>query len=180
LAKESAVRKAFLSLALVLGCVFVTAGQPRPTAPRVVAQLKQIFPAAVGFSPKEGDPRHFKVFVGSGGGRQVGGYAYFTTELEPLERGYDGPIKVLVGMDTTGIIAGVIVVENHEPYGSFSVETPQFAEQFRGKSIRDKFRVGKDIDAVSRATISIASASRAVRNASRRMARQMLTPDAVQ
>ena len=103
-------------------------------------------------------------------------YAYWTTELEPLERGFDGPIKMLVGMDTKGILKGIIVTEDREPYGYFSVETPEFAEQFAGKSIRDPFKVGNDIDAIARATISVTSASRAVRNSSRRIARAYLAP----
>ena len=48
--------------------------------------------------------------------------------------------------------------------------------QFKGKNIRDPFKVGEDIDAISRATITVTSASRAVRNSSRRIARALLTP----
>ena len=85
---------------------------------------------------------------------------------------------MLVGMDVKGILTGVIVVEHHEPYGSFSVEPPRFAAQFRGKSIRDPFKVGGDVDAVSRASITITSATRAVKNSARRVARQLLQPPA--
>jgi NosR/NirI family nitrous oxide reductase transcriptional regulator len=106
------------------------------------------------------------------------GYAFWTTEIEPLERGYDGPIKMLVGLDTSGVLTGVVVVDHHEPYGSFSVEPPEFAAQFKGKSIRDPFKVGGDVDAVSRATITITSATRAIRNSARRVARQLITPPA--
>jgi hypothetical protein len=42
--------------------------------------------------------------------------------------------------------------------------------------VRDGFRVGADIDAVSRATISVTSAARAIRNSARRMATQLLVP----
>ena len=106
----------------------------------------------------------------------VGGVAFWTTELEPLERAYDGPIKMIVGMDPKGVLSGIIVVEHHEPYGYFSVDLPAFALQFKSKDIRDPFRVGSDIDAISRASISVTSASRAVRNSARRMARQYLAP----
>src|SRR4029078_4968471 len=104
------------------------------------------------------------------------GAAYGPTELEPLERGFDGPIKMLVGMNTDGLLTGVIITEHHEPYGYFSVEPPEFAAQFKGKNIRDPFKVGADVDAVARATITITSSSRAIRNASRRIARAYLTP----
>src|SRR5258706_10070966 len=104
------------------------------------------------------------------------GNGFWTTEMETLEGGYEGPMKMLVGMDTKGILTGVIVVQHHEPYGDFSIATPEFAAQFQGKSIRDPFRVGVDVDAVSRATISITSAARAIKNSARRMATQLLTP----
>lgn len=141
--------------------------------------LRELFPDAASFSDKTGDPPHFKAFAEdtSGGAEpQILGYAYWTTELDPLERGYDGPIKMFVGMDTRGSLRGIIVTEHREPYGDFSVEPPRFAAQFVEKDIRDRFRVGEDIDAVSRATITVRSASRAVRNSSRRIARSYLAP----
>lgn len=148
--------------------------------PMLAAQLKRLFPDASSFSSKTGSPPHFEAFgpAGGGAGPELLGLAYWTTEIEPLERGYDGPIKMLVGMDTRGVLTGVIVTDHREPYGYFSVEPPAFALQFVGKSIRDPFRVGEDIDAVTRATITIRSASRAVRNSSRRIARAYLTPPA--
>ncbi len=140
---------------------------------RLQEQLRQLFPHAAAFSAKGGEPPHFKALDG---GQAVMGYAFWTTELEPLERGYDGPIKILVGLDPQGVLAGVIVAEHNEPYGNFSIDLPRFSEQFRGKSIRDSFRVGGDIHAVSRATMTVASAARAVRNSARRVARQLLIP----
>ena len=139
--------------------------------PKLQNNLKHLFPAATTFSPKGGDPPHFKAF----NSQSLIGLAFWTTELQPLERAYDGPIKILVGMDTKGILSGVIVVEHHEPYGNFSVDTPGFAAQFRGKNIRDAFKVGVDVDAISRATISVTSSSRAIRNSARLAARQLLT-----
>jgi NosR/NirI family nitrous oxide reductase transcriptional regulator len=143
----------------------------------IEAQLKRVFPSATSFSAKQSNPLpHYIAYTGSGNSRTVAGYVFWTTELEPLERGYDGPIKMLVGMDTNGKLTGVLVVEHHEPYGYFSVETPEFAQQFIGKDIRDPFKVGSDVHAVSRASISINSSSRAIRNGSRRIARALLTP----
>ena len=85
----------------------------------------------------------------------------------PQEHGYHGPIHLLVGMNMTGMLTGVVVAYDSEPYGYFSVQPPKFAAQFKGKSIRDPFRVGSDVDAVSRATITINSAARAIRDSSR-------------
>ena len=109
------------------------------------------------------------------GVEELTGFAFWTTDVEPLERGYAGPIKILVGMDMKGILSGIIVVSDREPYGYFSIQPPTFATQFAGKNIRDPFQVGGDIDAVSRASISVGSATRVVRNSARRVARQLLT-----
>lgn len=136
-------------------------------------QLRTLFPSAASFSPKTGEPPHYKAFDQR---QSVTGFAFWTTELEPLERGYDGPIKMLVGLDPQGTITGIIVAEHNEPYGNFSVDLPQFAAQFRGKSVRDPFRVGADVHAVSRATMTVTSAARAIRNGARRLARQLLPP----
>jgi len=141
------------------------------------AQLKRVFPNATSFSAKQATPvPHYVAYTGNPGTQTVAGYVFWTTELEPLERGYDGPIKMLVGLDTSAHLTGVLVTEHHEPYGYFSVELPAFAQQFRGKDIRDPFKVGGDVAAVSRASISINSSSRAIRNGARRVARALLTP----
>ena len=174
--KRTAVLAVIALLAAAGGTLVVRAAAQPANDAKQTALLKRLFPAATAFSPKGGDPPHYKAFSGDPRAQTLLGLAYWTTELEPFERAYDGPIKILVGMDTKGLLTGVIVTEHHEPYGDFSVDRPEFAAQFRGKSIRDAFKVGADIDAVSRATISVTSASRAVRNSSRRIARQLLAP----
>jgi NosR/NirI family nitrous oxide reductase transcriptional regulator len=161
----------FVSM-LVLGGM-AAAGEQATHDARLQAQLKELFPAATSFSPRGGSPPHFKAYTGA---QSLAGFAFWTTELEPLERAYDGPIKMLVGLDTKGVLTGILVVEHHEPYGNFSIDPPEFAAQFKGKSIRDPFRVGTDVDAVSRATITVTSATRAIKNSARRIARQLITP----
>jgi len=170
------MRTVCVVLLIAVGLLPLAFGQTTP-ASVLQTQLKKVFPTATEFSPKQSSPvPHFIAYTGTGEARSIAGYVFWTTELEPFERAYDGPIKILVGMDTKGILTGVIVTEHHEPYGNFSVDTPQFSAQFRGKNIRDAFKVGSDIDAISRATISVTSASRAVRNSARRVARQLLAP----
>jgi transcriptional regulator of nitric oxide reductase len=164
---------------LLLAASVVAAGwQPLPADVKLRAQLAQLFPAAKAFSAKGGEPPHFKAYTADPASGAPIGYAFWTTELEPLERGYDGPIKIFVGMDPKGILTGIIVAQHNEPYGNFSIDLPAFAAQFRGKNIRDAFKVGADIDAVSRATMTVSSAARAIRNSARRIARQLLTPPA--
>ena len=106
------------------------------------------------------------------------GYIFWTTDLVPHERAYHGPIHMLVGMNTSGII-NVVMDYNSEPYGYFSIDPPEFVAQLKNKSIRDPFQVGKDIAAVSRASITMNGAARALRDASRAFAKAYLSPDQV-
>ena len=156
-----------LFLALFAGLYIVAGAQGSSDA-----RLARVFPTATAFSPKEGDPPHFTAY---GPNKSVLGYAFYTTEILPLERGYGGPIVMLIGLDTTGHLTGLTVIEHHEPYGDFSIDRPEFAAQFKGKDVRDPFKLGEDVDAVARASITMSSAVRAIRNSSRRMARALLT-----
>lgn len=174
---KSPLRIATLAIGLVL--LAVGASGQVTNDPELLGQLKKLFPAAATFSAKTGSPAHYKAFGPVPAGQQEGallGLAYWTTELEPLERGFDGPIKMLVGINPQGELTGVVVADHREPYGYFSVDLPEWPRQFEGKSIRDAFKVGTDVDAISRATITVTSASRAIRNASRKIARAHLAP----
>ena len=166
------LRRFAIVLALVAASVTLTGAQ-RPDA--LQARLKRLFPSATAFSPKGGDPPHIKAYAGQKSDTVVG-YAFWTTEVSPLERGYGGPIAMLVGIDTKGVLAGIVIGEHHEPYGDFSIDRPEFAATFRNKDVRDPFRLGTDIDAVSRATITMSSAVRSIRNSARRVARTLLAP----
>jgi NosR/NirI family nitrous oxide reductase transcriptional regulator len=172
-----------LSVAVVASGSLVLAAADRIfTNPRPDAHLKALFPTAVAFSPLSGTPLHFTAYSADpqkNPAQTPLGFAFWTTDMVPNEHGYHGPIHILVGMNMSGIITGVIVDYHSEPYGYFSVEPKEFATQFTNKSIRDPFRVGGDVDAVSRATLSVNSAARAIRDSSRMMARALLTPDAV-
>lgn len=138
-------------------------------------RLKRLFPSAAAFSPKEGAPPHYTAYAGDAQKSPLG-YAFWTIDLEPLERGYDGPIQMLVGIDTKGLLTGVVVTAHREPYGYFSVDKPEFAKQFVGKDVRSPFKVGADVEAISRATITINSATRSIRNSARKIARALLAP----
>ena len=152
------------------------------TNPRPEPYFKTLFPNAGGFSAFGGTPLHYKVYAVDPKTDPKAppiGFIFWTTDVVPNERGYHGAIHFLVGMDTKGVIQNVVLDYNSEPYGYFSVDPPQFVAQFKHKSIRDPFRVGGDVAAVSRASISIASAARALRDSSRIMAKTFLTPDQV-
>jgi len=172
-------RKKLAALVLSLSCgvAVVAAAERIFTTPNPSADLKRLFPNAAAFSGLTGEPLHFTAYAADPKANPSApalGVAFWTTDLVPQEHGYHGPIHILVGMDMTGVLTGVAVTYNSEPYGYFSVEPPRFALQFRGKKISDPFRVGADVDVVSRASISIASATRAIRDSARIVAKQLL------
>lgn len=174
-----------IRLALVVGALgsfsaTLVVAQRIITNPKPDAELKQVFPAAAAFSALGGEPLHFKAYAvdpKTTPGAAPIGIAFWTTDMVPQEHGYHGPIHILVGLDLKGTITGAVVDYHSEPYGYFSVEPPKFAAQFKGKTIRDPFVVGRDVDAVSRASISIASATRAVRDGSRLAASKLLSTE---
>ena len=152
------------------------------TNPNSSQAVRQWFPSAASITAVEGTPAHITVYGPppvAGAPAPVLGYAFWTTDLVPTEEGYHGPIKMLVGLLPNGRITGVVVDSDTEPYGYFSVEPAEFGAQFAGKSILDHFRVGDDVDAVSRASISVGSATRAIRDSVRIMARAVLKPSDV-
>lgn len=173
----SAVARPLLALAMAVAAMFVV--QAQGPNPRTVSYLKSIFPESTTYSDKEGDPPHIKVYgpPDAKGQPTLLGLAFWTTEIEPLERGYEGPIKMIIGITPKAVIAGLIVVEQHEPFGPISVLKPEFPKMFKGKSVRDPFVLGQDVDAISTATITMTSATRAIRKSARRVAARYLSPD---
>ena len=93
-AKASAAKA--IAVTLVAGFTIVMTAQSNDP---MQARLKQLFPSATAFSPKGGEPPHFKAYSSANAQGPVVGYAFWTTDLQPPERGYDGPIKMLVGLD---------------------------------------------------------------------------------
>ena len=148
-----------------------TRGQDADDLPVSRALLEDVMPGATVFEIREGDPQ---VIVGyaAGGEEAPVGYAFLTSDVPPEELGYNGPIEVLVGMDTEGVLTGVRVTHYAESYmrtrGDF-LRTPGYEAQFTGKSIADPFRAGRDVRIVSRATISVSAMSRGIRGSARRV-----------
>jgi transcriptional regulator of nitric oxide reductase len=176
--------KRFVALVVLLlaGAVAVGAAERIFTNPKPEGHFKKLFPNAVAFSTFGGTPPHWTAYAADPAKTPNAaplGYIFWTTDMVPQEHGYHGAIHILVGLNLNGTINGVVVDYDSEPYGYFSVDPAEFAAQFKGKSIFDKFQVGADVDAVSRASLSVNSAARAIRDSTRIVARALLDPAAV-
>lgn len=139
------------------------------------AMLKRVFPQAERFTEKSGEPPVFQAYgpASSNGEPELLGYAFQTSDYPPEEIGYSSTIEVLVGLNTDALINHVFVMDYNESFrssrGDF-LDTPTFQPQFRGKSLTEAFRVGRDIDGVSRATITSWATTRGIYNAAREVA----------
>ncbi len=146
------------------------------------AQLAAVLPQAQRFSPKQGNPPVYIGYESEAQDAEIVGYAFETTDFEPQEIGYSAPIEVLVGVDLAGELTGIEILFYRESYKSIRgdfLNSERFPNQFDGKSVADGFRVGRDIDGVSRATISSWAVSRGIRNSAREVARAYLGEAAV-
>jgi len=78
------------------------------------------------------------------------------------ERGKYRPITMLVGVDTSGRVAGVQILAYRESRGG-EVAREYFLRQYRGKAVGDPIRLNRDIINISGATISVQSVNAGVR-----------------
>jgi len=174
--KRTAVTACFISI--IFGSSPLAVAQPPLEVDE--AMLHEVFRGADSFSAKEGSPPIYKAYSDNPENiePEVIGYLFETPDWPPEEIGYSGPIDVLVGMDLRGTIADIKVLYYRESYKSIRgdfINSEYFPDQFKAKNIVDGFRVGRDIDGISRATISSWAVARGVRNAARRVAQTHLS-----
>ncbi len=128
--------------------------------------LEEVAPGVL-FTEKSGKPPHYFSPVGT--------VAFNTYDVVPGIRGYAGPIKILLALDKHGTIIGIRILEHKEtPNYVHAMETPGFLEQFLGKSLNDPFELDRDIDGISRATVSVRALADTVRESSRKVASSAL------
>lgn len=143
-----------------------------------LASLKSVMPEALIFSKKEQKPLpHYKAYRDTSISPQseLIGVCFVTTDIVPEEKGYSGTIKIMVGMDNSGNITGIEVLSHTEtPSYTYALAEPWFKDQFKGKSVRSKLKMGEDLDGITRATITSEAVSRAVKKGSVKVARAVL------
>ncbi len=137
--------------------------------------LKAAMREADSFSLKEGNPPVYRGYKGdaSSPNAELVGYLFETPDYPPEEVGYSAPIDVLVGIELDGTLTGIEVLHYIESYKSIRgdfINSEYFPQQFSRKNIIEDFRVGRDIDGISRATITSWAVARGVRDSARRVA----------
>lgn len=130
------------------------------------AALRQLSPSET-FGAKGGLPPHYRGSAGT--------IAFITSDVTGGIRGYAGPITMLITLDPSGRISGLRVLDHRETknYVHYMV-SPEYLQRLTGKGVNDQFVIDKDIDAVSRATVSLEAMARTIRVSSRTVASAVL------
>lgn len=125
-----------------------------------LAEVQRVFPSAQGIAPIAGNTPAYIVRDS----RDQVGYAFSTGELAPIPAYSGKPIDAVVGLGEDGLIRGVHILHHEEPIlviGISDQQLQQFIDQFEGKKVSDRIRVGAHgrpdyigIDGVSGATIT--------------------------
>jgi len=89
--------------------------------------------------------------------------------------GFGGPLKMLTAIDTTGKIISCEVIEQRETSSWYRrVMDAGILETLRGKTCRDPFVLGQDVDGVTGATYTSRAIVESVKQASRQIANENL------
>lgn len=158
----------FVSMVAVLA-VFVTVSGCTDTVVTDVRQIetvRKIFPSATDISQisinrdvqMSGRPGNHKISEIRDSSELLG----YCVESEVVGR--SGPFTIVVVLDKQLIVKQAAVVSYPWPRGR-EVAGRAFTSQFEGKSSEDAIEIGKDIDAITGATISCRAMSEGVREA---------------
>ena len=176
-----------LALYAAVACVvlaFVYDGTAKIIAQRqqadLVAAIKELFPEADDFKPFP--PNHIQspdpavTIEADGAYIIVSDKVVIGTALRTSRAGYNGAIKVLVGVRVDGKVCGVKILEHTETPGlganagsaTYFVDRGKgihFYDQFIGKSANDPFVPKQDVIAITASTITSRAVSNSVKAA---------------
>lgn len=174
--------------ALLAGLLFAVSGlrglAPRPAPPAAElseADARRVLPAGARLARR--DARTVEAWSGAGGGgrERLAGLAVLGAAAGYA--GPDAPVRAVVGVGAGAGAGAPPAVERVELLPS--AETPlylgrladaRFLERFRGKRLDAPFRLGRDVDAVSGATVTAEAVCAAVRGAVRPLGEHVPAP----
>jgi NosR/NirI family nitrous oxide reductase transcriptional regulator len=157
------------ALALRLGG---TAGGGRFDAAPTLDDLKKIFAAAVAIEPDPGDPTVIRVFAAE---RIPLGWALRASPAADRTIGYQGPTDAVIGFDSSGRVAGVVVLGSYdnEPYVGYVRADEAFRGVYRGMTFEELAGIdplATGVEGVSGATMTSQAVARGIVQAAGRRA----------
>ena len=150
---------------------------------------RSLFPDADRFEAMPEDPPATGVYRDD----DLIGLVFETVKISPIPAYSGTPVNMQVGLATNGDVLGVKVIHHEEPImltGIPEHRLTEFIDQYAGKSIHDRVRVGLSrhkregyeyVDAVSGATVTVVVMGETVMRAARQMAvaHGLVDPEAV-
>lgn len=116
----------------------------------------------------------------------LAGYVFFTDALVPIPAYSGKPIRTLVGLDLQARITGLAIVEHEEPIlvvGVSDRDLQQFIDQYEGRSVTDRFKIGgaprtgyQTLDGISGATITVMVLNASITRSARQVAAALELP----
>lgn len=123
--------------------------------PKIANALKQLYPEAKSFSYQKTIPPHYKVYQSKKDLelQNLLGLAFNTEQSASDVIGYAGPIHMLIGLNLDGTIKGIKILA-HQETPSHIKQIDAFMQQFNKQKINQSFILGKNIDGMTRATVT--------------------------
>ena len=132
---------------------------------------RTFFPDADRIAEPEGEPPAAAVYKGE----QVIGYVFDSSKVVQIPAYSGKPVRMLIGIDTDGFIRGIKVLEHSEPILLVGIPESalfRFVDQYLGKSVRDRIKVGGgkreqhvNVDAITGATVTVIVINRTIMRA---------------
>lgn len=143
----------------------------------------EVMPEADSFSERKGSPLYVEAFKSEDGSKKVVGYVFLSIDIVDIPAYSGKPMVTLVGMDRSGVITGVKVIQHSEPIlmvGIPEEELTKFANQYVGLKADTRTKLGKSddpdvvtLDAVSGATVTVIAQDLTVMKSARLIAQQL-------
>ena len=160
--------KIFLAVSWVIIASFGLLARHRlvPRPETGFSQLLLVFPSARSFTTLMGNPPRRDARAQDG---SLLGSVVASSDLPRRTRGYSGEISLLVGVSHDGNITGVTVVD-HSETPSYVRDLPQWLNGFRGRSVKERLKIGDDLDGMTNATVTSEAIAEWVRFSARAVA----------
>ncbi|MBF0485395.1 MAG: FMN-binding protein [Candidatus Omnitrophica bacterium] len=114
---------------------------------------------------------YYKIF--SADKSRITGYIFQTSDLTTNIKGYGGPVKMVISIDTAGRIKNIDITENNET-PDYTGDLNVFTRQFLLKSHQNPLILGKDIDGITGATVSSEAITRTIKESLERFSKEIL------
>ncbi|MYN10170.1 4Fe-4S binding protein [Massilia sp. FT127W] len=143
------------------------------------ADCRAVLPRASRFTQRKGSPQYVEGYArAADGSEQLAGYVFLSTDVVDIPAYSGKPVVTLVGMDRSGVIAGVRVLKHSEPIllaGIPESALQRFIAQYPGRRADARFEIGgaSGLDAISGATVTAIAENQVIARSAYEIGRQV-------